>query len=49
MKVLSQQYFIQAIEDNVVQMFYNVHSSDPQSSDSLLKVCRSCDSHVMVT
>lgn len=38
--------FVQAIEDNVVQMFYNVHSSDQQNSDSLLKVIRSHDSHV---
>ena len=41
---------VQAIEDHVVQMFYNVYSSDPQNADSLLKVqlyYRSHDSHVM--
>ena len=38
---------VQAIEENVVQMFYNVYSSDPQNADSLLKVTRSHDSHVI--
>lgn len=30
---------IQAIEDMIVQIFYNVHTSDPERSDSLVKVC----------
>jgi hypothetical protein len=44
-----EQYFfgVQAIEDHVVQMFYNVYSSDPQNADSLMKVTRSHDNHVM--
>ena len=40
-------YGVQAIEENVVQMFYNVYSSDPQNADSLVKVSRSHDSHVI--
>ena len=31
---------LQAIEDVVVQIFYNVHSCDPDRSDSLMKVSR---------
>lgn len=30
--------FLQAIEGVVVQMCYNVHNSNPEYSDSLLKV-----------
>ena len=46
-RVRTVYFVVQAIEENVVQMFYNVYSSDPQNADSLLKVTWSHDSHVI--